>query len=211
MNGRGSSPASSLDRVSPALLTSYGLESVKTSMQSAQQPPPPQQMEYMTMPPLDYGMDMMMVHNQAAAAQAAAAHQQPPGPPPVQQPPHGQPPHHQVPPQMVASAQPYIPSQYMTGHYAVVPASSTGQGGPHAGQAGPFVSTNNYVTSNSLQHVNHPQLAAAAASHMQYGQQPYVHQPVVSQGNSFVPNTGRLSYTFLRTLFDNIFLKASMV
>ena len=196
LNGRGSSPASSLDRVSP-LLTSYGLESVKTSMQSAQQPPPPQQMEYMTMPPLDYGMDMMMVHNQAAAAQhAAAAHQQPPGPPPVQQPPHGQPPHHQVPPQMVASAQPYIPSQYMTGHYAVVPASSgTGQGGPHAGQAGPFVSTNNYVTSNSLQHVNHPQLAAAAASHMQYGQQPYVHQPVVSQGNSFVPNTGKLTYT----------------
>ena len=189
MNGRGSSPASSLDRVSPLL--TYGLD--KTSMQSAQQPPPPQQMEYMTMPPLDYGMDMMMVHNQAAAAQAAAAHQQPPGPPPVQQPPHGQPPHHQVPPQMVASAQPYIPSQYMTGHYAVVPASSTGQGGPHAGQAGPFVSTNNYVTSNSLQHVNHPQLAAAAASHMQYGQQPYVHQPVVSQGNSFVPNTGKFT------------------
>ena len=155
-------------------------------MQSAQQPPPPQQMEYMTMPPLDYGMDMMMVHNQAAAA---AAHQQPPGPPP-QQPPH-QPPHHQVPPQMVASAQPYIPSQYMTGHYAVVPASSTG-GGP----GGPFVSTNNYVTSNSLQHVNHPQLAAAAASHMQYGQQPYVHQPVVSQGSSFVPNTGTPNIQF---------------
>ena len=134
------------------------------------------------MPPLDYGMDMMMVHNQAASA-AAQAHQ-PPGPPPVQpQPPH-QPPH-QMPPQMVASAQPYIPSQYMAGHYTVVPASTGGPGGP-------FVSTNNYVTSNSLQHVNHPQLAAAAASHMQYGgQQPYVHQPVVSQGGSFVPNTGK--------------------
>ena len=143
------------------------------------------------MPPLDYGMDMMMVHNQAASAAAAQAHQQPPGPPPPQ-PPH-QPPHHQVPPQMVASAQPYIPSQYMTGHYTVVPASTGGQAAAGAaGAGGPFVSTNNYVTSNSLQHVNHPQLAAAAASHMQYGgQQPYVHQPVVSQGGSFVPNTGK--------------------
>ena len=144
------------------------------------------------MPPLDYGMDMMMVHNQAASAAAAQAHQQPPGPPPPQ-PPH-QPPHHQVPPQMVASAQPYIPSQYMTGHYTVVPASTGGQAAAGAAAGGPFVSTNNYVTSNSLQHVNHPQLAAAAASHMQYGgQQPYVHQPVVSQGGSFVPNTGKMN------------------
>ena len=160
--------------------------SVETSsnMQSAQpqqQPPPPTpQMEYMTMPPIDYGMDMtaMMVHSPPQP--------QPHGPPPPPGPsPHGH--HGQVP--MVASAQPYIPPQYMTaGHYTVVASSA-------AGNAGPFVSNSNYVTSNSLPHVGsahgHPQIATA--NHMpQYGgQQPYVHQSVTQGGASFaVPNAG---------------------
>ena len=161
--------------------------SVETSsnMQSAQpqQQPPPQtpQMEYMTMPPIDYGMDMtaMMVHSPPQP--------QPHGPPPPPGPsPHG---HHGQVPQMVASAQPYIPPQYMTaGHYTVVASSA-------AGNAGPFVSNSNYVTANSLPHVGsahgHPQIATA--NHMpQYGgQQPYVHQSVTQGGASFaVPNAG---------------------
>lgn len=133
------------------------------------------------MPPIDYGMDMtaMMVHSPPQP--------QPHGPPPPPGPsPHG---HHGQVPQMVASAQPYIPPQYMTaGHYTVVASSA-------AGNAGPFVSNSNYVTANSLPHVGsahgHPQIATA--NHMpQYGgQQPYVHQSVTQGGASFaVPNAG---------------------
>ena len=151
-------------------------------MQSAQpqQPPPPTpQMEYMTMPPIDYGMDMtaMMVHSPP----------QPHGPPPPPGPsPHA---HHGQVPQMVASAQPYIPPQYMTaGHYTVVASSA-------AGNAGPFVSNSNYVTANSLPHVGsahgHPQIATANHLPQYGGQQPYVHQSVTQGGASFaVPNAG---------------------
>lgn len=133
-------------------------------MQSAQAQPQQasaHQIEYMTLHQGDYGMDL----NQMAmmAQQNVATHG---GPPPG---PHGM-------PQMVATASPYIPSQFAPmpnpGHYTVVASSAGAQ----------FVTTSNYATSTSL----HPsQIAAAAAGHIQYGgQQPYVHQPVTQPGMS---------------------------
>jgi hypothetical protein len=141
-----------------------------TSMQSAQSQQPAQQIEYMTIPThIDYasaGMDMMMVQPQA---HGGATGQHPPGG------------HHQM-PQMVATAQPYIPSQYHMSagpgaHYTVVATSG-----------GPFVTTSSYVSTGGLHHVttqHHPQqMASAAASHLPYNsqQQPFGHQTVVNSG-----------------------------
>ena len=157
-------------------------------MQSAQ-PQPPQQLEYLSAlsPAMEpYGMDMMMV-------QAPQPHGGPPGPPPIP------PPQHQMPMAVAATGQPYIPAyQSAMQGYTVVASSA-------AAAAGQF--TNNYVTSNALGHhvgPHHPQMAAAAATHMQAaysGQQgPYVHQPV-SQGAG---STGAASFPVSTGGYDMI-------
>ena len=70
-------------------------------------------------------MTAMMVHSPPQPQ----PHGPPPPPPgPAGPSPHG---HHGQVPQMVASAQPYIPPQYMTaaGHYTVVASSAAGNAG----------------------------------------------------------------------------------
>ena len=131
-------------------------------------------------------MDMMMV-------QAPQPHGGPPGPPPIP------PPQHQMPMAVAATGQPYIPAyQSAMQGYTVVASSA-------AAAAGQF--TNNYVTSNSLGHhvgPHHPQMAAAAATHMQAaysGQQgPYVHQPVTQGAGS----TGAASFPVSTGGYDMI-------